>query len=143
MRPLFPHKGRSRTGKRVHLVSDRGGAACLTPCELDVSPINAGPRVRPDQWCRGCLRTETEALDLEANMLLEDGTLLFAGAPFRSSGATWDAEAMVAVGGLILDYLDENPPSEGARFAEDFWNWGARLEHRGKQLLLELGGGDA
>jgi hypothetical protein len=67
---VFPYKGRSRTGTRVHLVSDRGGTACLMRGKpVDVSPLDDGVPVDASEWCSACLYDETTHLGVELKLL--------------------------------------------------------------------------
>lgn len=129
---VFSQKGRSRTGARVHLVSDRGGTACLLRNRVaDVSPLDAGPPVDPDEWCASCLRNETAHLALELKLLQGERGGTFA--------ERWDAEAEVAVGEFIRDYLDEHPAPEGTACAEAFERWGGQLRRSGETRRSLLG----
>jgi hypothetical protein len=68
----------------------------------------------------------------------------------NTAGAIWDGRAEFDIGVLILRYLADSPPPEGARFAGDFEKWGTNLVRSGRGRMEQHGasplrpvGGDA
>ena len=55
----------------------------------------------------------------------------------------WDAEAEVAVGNMILDYIEDNEAPAGSAIAAELEDWGDRMERDGRRRLIDLDGGDA
>jgi hypothetical protein len=136
--------GKSRTGKRVHIVNEGGWGHCSRQIG-NATPIQeARPPVDAD-WCRSCIGRAERTMVLAAELALARnesyGVPRMAGVPCPPvEAARWDGDSEIEIGEFILEHLERHPAPDGSETAAAWQRWGGQLVRSGNARLDILDG---
>jgi hypothetical protein len=135
--------GRSRTGRRLHIVTERGRAKCsrdignATPVEAVKPPIDA-------DWCAVCMAEAAKEVLIQASLarIPDRRQRVPARSAPNAEAERWDADSEIELGEFMLDHLDRHPAPEGSLIAAEMRQWGTSLAAHGNARLDALERGD-